>query len=342
MSAADRVDIVVMERADEWPDPEPFHAEDERIPYPVDALPPIIGAAVQEVCRAVQAPVEMVATTAISAVATATQGLADVRRDAGLVGPSSINTLVIAGSGERKSAVNRMFFAPIKEREAAERERLAPERQAYVTASQQWEAENDGLLRKIKSASGGNARTAKNCSSRSVEDLKDDHELHQDKKPVPPVEPRTIYQDVTTEALLRALSRYPLAALVSAEAGALLGAHSMQSDKSMAHMSRLNELWDGDSIHTERVSVDSIDLEGVRLSVCLAIQAETLRDFIGRQGRISRGLGFWARFLICEPRTRMGTRFFQEAPASWPHLSAMQDRLAETAKTAAAAVESTK
>ena len=73
-------------------------------------------------------PLELVATSALNAMCGAVQGLVDVRRDERLVGPVSINTTVVAKSGERKTACDKEFSAAAERWERAERRRLAPAR----------------------------------------------------------------------------------------------------------------------------------------------------------------------------------------------------------------------
>src|SRR5687768_1406767 len=83
-------------------------------PYPVDALPPLIRDAVEEVSGYVQAPVALIAASALAAVSTAVQTRFSVQRDAALSGPSTLYLLTVAESGERKSTVDKLFTGPIR------------------------------------------------------------------------------------------------------------------------------------------------------------------------------------------------------------------------------------
>src|SRR4030095_7172843 len=82
--------------------PEPLIGQIGRTPYPVDALPMAIRRAVEEVQACVQAPVEMVASSALATASLAAQALADVRRNRTLIGPIGLYFLTVAESGERK------------------------------------------------------------------------------------------------------------------------------------------------------------------------------------------------------------------------------------------------
>ena len=86
----------------DWPEPEPLGEALEGEPYPDDALPGILGDAVRQAQAFVQAPMALVACSALAALSVAVQGLVDVRRDHHLVGPVSLYLLALADSGERK------------------------------------------------------------------------------------------------------------------------------------------------------------------------------------------------------------------------------------------------
>src|SRR5215469_12780050 len=73
-----------------WPKPSPLVGEIEREPYPVDALPDAIRAAVIELQAEVQAPAEMVASSALAVASLAAQSMADVARSKTLSGPPSL------------------------------------------------------------------------------------------------------------------------------------------------------------------------------------------------------------------------------------------------------------
>src|SRR5262245_30657380 len=96
-----------------WPKPSPLVGEIERAPYPVDVLPDVIRAAVEEVQAEVQAPAEMVACSALSVLSLAGQSMADVARSKTLPGPCSLYFLTVAESGDRKSTVDRLLCRAI-------------------------------------------------------------------------------------------------------------------------------------------------------------------------------------------------------------------------------------
>jgi hypothetical protein len=92
-----------------WSTPVSLVGQIEREAYPLDALPTAIRGAVEEVQAAVQAPAEMVASSALAVVSLAAQSLADVSRSRTLPGPSSLYFLTVAESGDSKSTVDRLM-----------------------------------------------------------------------------------------------------------------------------------------------------------------------------------------------------------------------------------------
>jgi putative DNA primase/helicase len=113
---------------------------------------------------------------------------------------------------------------------------------------------------------------------------------------------------------------------MSSEAGIVFGGHGMGRDSVMRNLSLLNALWDGASHRVERRTSDSFTLSGARLTMGLAAQPETVRQFMEGTNGLARGNGFAARFLIAVPATTQGSRLFRDAPP-WRHLPTFAARL---------------
>lgn len=135
--------------------------------------------------------------------------------------------------------------------------------------------------------------------------------------PPPVVVPRLLYADATPEALAHALATgWPTGGVLSAEAGAVFGAHGMGYDTILRNLALLNVLWDGGAIAIDRRSRPSFQLRDRRLTFGLMAQPEALRGFLERAGTLPRGTGFIARFLIAWPASTQGTRAYRPAPAA--------------------------
>ena len=86
--------------------------------------------------------------------------------------------------------------------------------------------------------------------------------------------------------------------MLSAEAGAVFGAHDMGQETILRNLALLNVLWDGGEMAIDRRSKSSFLLRGRRLKFGLMVQPEALRGFLERAGTLPRSTGFIARFLI--------------------------------------------
>ncbi len=305
--------------AEVWAEPEALTASLDPQPYPIDALPELIRAAVMEVQSFVKAPIALVASSALSAVATAAQAHVDVRRADSLKGPSSLFMLAIAESGERKSSCDAYFVQAIREWEKAEAIRLEPEMQAYRAAMATWEAKREGLLLAIKGcAKDGRSSVPAEVDLAAMERC----------KPVAPRIPQILKTDNTPEALAWFLAKqWPVAAVLSSEAGLVLGAHGMGRETIVRNLALLNLLWDGGDLRVERRSSESFAVRGARLTMGLQVQEAALRAFYKGSKGLARGTGFFARFLFSWPPSTQGTRSFAEPPVGWPALSKFNDRI---------------
>lgn len=304
--------------ANAWPEPQPLHAKIEPEPYPLDALPEHVLAAVEEVRAFVQAPAAMVATCALSALSLAIQAQVDVERAEKLSGPVGLFSLVIAESGDRKSSCDGYFTAPIRDFEQKQFDDAKPLVKEYNGALHAWEAKQAGVKAQVSHL----AKTGK-----PTRELEQTLCLLEQERPEPPRVPRLTYVDATPEALCWALRRWPSGGVLSSEAGSVLGSHGMGNDSAMRNLATLNQLWGGETVTIDRKTSESFRLRGARFTIGLQIQEPTLRAFLVKSGALARGSGFLARFLIAWPESTQGARPFAEPPAHWPHLEVFQKRL---------------
>jgi putative DNA primase/helicase len=304
-----------------WPVPQPLTAKIEAEPYPVDALPDTIRAAVEEVGGFVKAPVPMVATSAIAALSLAIQALYDVERASKLHSPVSTFTLVIADSGERKTTCDNFFTQAIRDYEEKVGVAAKPFVKDYNAAIAIWEAKRNGIKDKIRQL----AKEKKPTVALEADLCDLEHS-----KPEAPRIPRLMYGDVTPEELAFKLAmKWPSGGVVSAEAGVVFGSHGMGKDSVTRNLATLNVLWEGGVLQIDRRTTESFAVRGARLTMGLQVQSETLHSFFEKSGALARGTGFLARFLIAWPESTQGNRPFTEAPEHWPSLAAFNRRITE-------------
>ena len=321
-SATPVAEVATVAVADgKWPQPQSLTVKLEHEPYPIDALPDSIRAAVEEVQGFTKAPVSLVVSSAFAALSLAAQAHVDVKRAEKLTGPASLFLLTIAESGERKSTCDGFFAKSIREYERKQAAEMEPELQEYKAAIEAWEAKNKGITEKIKQLARKQEPTEE--MEVALRDL-------QHEKPEKLRVPRLLYVDATPEALANGLAtNWPSGGVLSAEGGIVLGAHGMGKDSIMRNLAQLNVLWDGGELKIDRRTSESFTVRGGRLTVALQVQESALQSFFDRSGGLARGTGFLARFLVAWPESTQGFRPFNEAPENWPALEAFNQRLAE-------------
>ena len=313
-------------QADEWQEPDPIISVEESADYPLEHLPEPLRLLVVEIVNYLQCPVAMAANAVLAALSLSIQGLVNVARDNELIGAVSLFLMVIAESGERKSACDSLVTGHIKE---LDKKRLLADMEVlkfWQSDFDTWTAERDGLIQCIK-------QLAKNgeCVQNQKEEL---HQLDQD-KPEKPRGTTMMYEDTTVEGLTKALfNNSPSAGIFSSEAGVVFGGHGMNSDSAMRNMATLNKLWDGgDVIATRSDITKNMLLTGRRLTLSLATQESTVRAFFDGNKGLARGTGFGARFLIAWPKSTQGTRLYKAPPLSWPYREAFIKRTTELLNT---------
>jgi putative DNA primase/helicase len=306
--------------ADEWHKPTQLIGQIDRQPYPVDALPSLIGAAVREGQQCTQAPVEMVASSALATASLSAQALADVRRDYALTGPCSLYFVTVAESGERKTTVDKLFTRAVHDWQDSQREASKTSQANHTADLAAWQARRDATSEHMN-------RDAK--TDKSLDGHRADLASLESEKPLPPQVPRLLFEDATPEKLGRSLAQeWPSGGIFSSEGGVVLGGHAMGKDSLSRTLGLINKLWEGGTHTVDRATAASFAVRGARLTVSLQVQLGVLTDFMQSDRGLSRASGFFARFLIAQPRSTAGTRFYRET-VSTPELDGFNLRIGE-------------
>jgi putative DNA primase/helicase len=308
-----------------WPDPQPLApnsvSEPYSQPYPVEALPEKIGYAVQSVQFYLQAPMALVAASALSNVSLACQHLYDVSRDAALNSPISLYFLTIAASGERKSACDNLFGSEIRAYQDYHDVASKPAIEKFKALLDAWQAQYDGIRAEIK---------AKAKKGEPITTLSEQIQSHRQHKPIAPKVPHVIYTDVTPEQLAFSfVDRWPSGGILADEGGNFLGSHAMGKNSIVKNLALFNTLWDGKRLPVDRRGSECFVVDGGRLSVALMVQESPLHDLLNRSGDLARGSGFLARFLISWPESTQGTRPYKEPPQNAQDYQAFNQRMRE-------------
>jgi hypothetical protein len=258
-------------------------------PYPIDALGPILAPAARAIMEYVQVPDALAAHSVLGFAALAAQCHANVQTLGG-TRPLSLFLLSIADSGERKTSADALAGTAVHEY----RKLMAT---SYQTAVRQHEAAHEAHKMRIRDAKDG---------ADSPADL--ERTLMEIREEPPPRKPWFIVSEPTAEGLVISLRDGQLSqALATDEGGQFLGGHAMSEESELRTITLLSRLWDGSPIDRVRATDNEhTTLFGRRLSVHLMAQPEVASRMLGRP--LYKRQGMLARFLICSPTSRIGTR----------------------------------
>lgn len=296
--------------------------------FPVESLPPLIKNAVLEMQDNTKFPLPLIVSSALGAISLACQNSIDVRLPMGSVSPCSLFMLLVADSGEGKTPVDHYFTQPISDFEENEARKLKDDLAQQKTHRSIWAIEHKAIERAITQ------NRKKNLSSddpeqldllnAEFENLKQKWEGHVLKELPPPRKYKLIFSNTTPAKIaLDLYENWRSAGLISDEAGSLFRGGAMKD------LGMLNQLWDGSTLSVDRVSSPSFNVKDARLTISLMVQGKILDDYVKGRGKNARDIGFIARCLVAFPSTTKGSRFLNDQPQSWIHLTKFQQRITE-------------
>ena len=245
----------------------------------------------------------------------AVQAHADVETLAGHAAPCSLFALTVARSGERKSTVDRLFMAGLREHEREAARAHRDDCRAHEDAAELWKGQRDRILTDAKRGKG-EKRTAAQADLAAL-----------GAEPRPPLAPSLTATEPTFEGLVKLyIAGQPALGLFSDEGAQFLGGHAMNTDNRLKTIAGLSGLWDGSPVNRTRGGDGTVTLLGRRLAAHLMVQPVAARPLLADP--VAMGQGFLARFLIVEPPSAIGTRFLADAtPEPPPALAAYAARL---------------
>lgn len=268
----------------------------EATEYPIAALPPTLGKAIEAIVAMAQVPVSLAAQSVLGAASLATQGFVNVETITGQSVPTSLFLFTIAASGDRKSTSDKFAIQPIKDREEQLAARFAEAQHNYT----------------IDDAAFKAATTKAKAGNKNRTEIRDALEAT-GKPPLPPVQPLLTADEPTGPGLQRLFAEaMPALGLFSDEGATFLGGWSMQEENQAATGGMLSKLWDGQAI--KRIRADKENgtqiLYGRRLCLHLMVQPDIAGKLLGNQA--VRNQGLLSRILVAAPKSLKGTRFWKE------------------------------
>ncbi|CAI2160153.1 Uncharacterised protein [Serratia fonticola] len=256
----------------------------EETRFPAHLLPTVVRDVVVALARDVDAPIELISGTVLSAVSLACQGFIEVQFPDGRKKPCSLYNLILADSGERKSTIHSLVMKPFLDFERKDKIVWEKASANYNADMLIWNTQNKIILKEVsRKIDKGESY---NEERRSLARLST-------QKPRPPKKMKLIYTDTTPEAMQRGLyDNIPSAGYISAEASVFF------EGRAKNNLGFLNELWDGASIDVERRSKESFSVVNARFSMLLLVQNDIFIQYFKKYGRRATGSGFLSRFLI--------------------------------------------
>jgi hypothetical protein len=284
--------------------------------YPVYALGRLQPVA-ELIAQQVQVPLATAAQSILAATALAVQQHGNWCID-GRVSPASLFMMTVCGTGDRKSAVDKIALWPHRQWEdnqfiqyEGDMDVFRKERKAYNAA--------------VKSAERKRDREAIGAAIRDI-----------GPEPIEPLHPAFILGNLTAEGLHRQLCEgIPSCGVFTDEGGSLVGGHAMAQENMLRTLSDFSKLWDASSEIRVRADKDkkTTRTKGKRVSMHIMMQPDVAALLF--QQRIAHNQGFLPRVLVVWPETLRGTRVYQRGDISDnPHIQDYNDRILQILNTA--------
>jgi hypothetical protein len=284
--------------------------------YPIYRFPAEIGTPMHEVMNKVKAPDALIGTSFLAAISTTCQGLIDVKLPIGQISPVSLNILIKAESGERKTATDKIVFDPIYAHDEVSVSQYERDLIQYKADQNFWKAVGSAIKSLI-------AKAIK--EGESTDDLRLQLDQHFKNEPIDPQSRRFIYQSATESALMRILEGVGRSITITSDEGEVVFKGGLMNRAGLR-----NKGWDGARLMVfDRVGSGSIIARQPRVTVNIMVQDAVFDVYQQDRGVVARGSGFWARYLVGAPASTQGFRFIDYVDEEWHYLPKFHARLKE-------------
>ncbi|MBR1382622.1 MAG: DUF3987 domain-containing protein [Ruminococcus sp.] len=278
-----------MNNETQWATPTPLRPDGTNLlPFPVNALPPILGDMADAIATTTSTDVAMAGTSILSAVSYCFSGVYRMSAKRDHTEPLVLYSLTVAEPSFKKSPVISLVKRP------------------YATFAHDWNESNKQDI--FKSQAERKLLESKMLALEKKDDVTAEEiaKLQTDLSNIPQSNFRRIaVDDVTPESLVRLLEENGTLLMISDEAG-MLGNFSGRYSNNVPNIDLLLKCWNGETFISDRATRASIVLKKPYMSVCLACQPYVFDSMINNTA--FRGSGLIARFLYCFPKSNIGTR----------------------------------
>ena len=273
----------------------PLQVPRQRCDFPVDALGPVLAPLAHTITDYFKVDVALAGHVLLSAATLTVQPHFNVRIDSRTI-PCCNFFGVVAGSGERKSAVDNIVLKPHEELQATAYG-------LYEKDKHTFQIQRNALEESLK------ARLAKASKSSQRKRILSKVDL-----PVAPINPVFKFSEPTAEGIQRHFrDGKPSAGLYTNEGARFVAGHAnnRKDNTFLKTAGVLEEFWDGKNVGRIRSTEESSLLLGKRLSVSIMIQPVLMPLWFGDP--MLKAQGLFSRFLVISPRAMAGTREYVDA-----------------------------
>ncbi|RZM94836.1 DUF3987 domain-containing protein [Escherichia sp. E14V7] len=259
-------------------------------------FPPLFEEVTQSTQAITHAPAELITGVQLSVMSLAAQGVVVFEHSDGRRSPVSLYSIILAESGERKTAVCNLLQKPIQDFQKKQLKNYEEKINVYEADLQSWAVLNKTITRQIRK------NIEKGGDSVSEQEKLRKHYIN---KPTPPKRPKLLYSDATPEAIIQGLvESIGTSGLISDEGGVIF------NGRAMGNTPLFNQLWDGGIVDVERKG-HRLNVDNARLMALIITQRNELLLFRKKHGARVQGNGFFARCLWSVTTSTQGIRMHQ-------------------------------
>lgn len=264
------------------------------LPFPVNALPPILREMAQAISETTSTDVAMAGTAILSAVRYCFSGVYRMSAKRDHTEPLVLDALTVAEPSFKKSPVISMVKRP------------------YIQFAHDWNENNKQDI--FKAQAERKLLEGKLTALEKKTDVTADEiaKLQTEISNLPESNfRRIVVDDITPESLVNQLADNGTLLMISDEAG-MLGNFSGRYSNNVPNLDLLLKSWNGEPYISDRATRESIVLKNPYMSICLACQPYVFDSMINNSA--FRGSGLIARFVYCFPKSNIGTRRYDTQP----------------------------
>ena len=279
----------------QWATPTPLRPNGTNLlPFPVNALPPILGDMADAIATTTSTDVAMAGTSILSTVSYCFSGVYRMSAKRDHTEPLVLDALTVAEPSFKKSPVISMVKRP------------------YIQFAHDWNENNKQDI--FKSQAEYKLLKGKLEALEKKKDVTADEiaKLQTELSNIPTSNfRRIVVDDITPESLVHQLEENDTLLMISDEAG-MLGNFSGRYSNNVPNLDLLLKSWNGETYISDRATRASIVLKKPYMSICLACQPYVFDSMINNSA--FRGSGLIARFVYCFPVSNIGTRRYDTSP----------------------------